>query len=80
MRPSATPSAASDKGGEAPLVGVIMGSTSDWETMGHAVEVLERFDVPHEKRVVSAHRTPEEIARYAAEVEGRGLAGNCAVA
>ena len=40
-----------------PLVGVIMGSDSDWETMRHAVEMLERFDVPHEKRVVSAHRT-----------------------
>ncbi|PLS85948.1 MAG: 5-(carboxyamino)imidazole ribonucleotide mutase [Actinobacteria bacterium] len=60
--------------GEGPLVGVIMGSTSDWETMGHAVEVLERFGVLHEKRVVSAHRTPEEMARYAAEAEGRGLA------
>lgn len=73
-RPSATPSAASDEGGEAPLVGVIMGSTSDWETMGHAVEVLERFGVAHEKRVVSAHRTPEEMARYATEAEDRGLA------
>ena len=73
-RPSAAPTAGSDGGGEAPLVGVIMGSTSDWETMGHAVEVLERFGVPHEKRVVSAHRTPEEMARYAAEAEGRGLA------
>ncbi len=67
-------SAASDEGREGPLVGVIMGSTSDWETMGHAVEVLERFGVPHEKRVVSAHRTPEEMARYASEAEGRGLA------
>ena len=67
-------SAGSDEGGEAPLVGVIMGSTSDWETMGHAVEVLERFGVSHEKRVVSAHRTPEEMARYAQEAEGRGLA------
>ena len=74
MRPSATPSAASDKGGEAPLVGVIMGSTSDWETMGHAVEVLERFGVAYEKRVVSAHRTPEEMTRYATEAEDRGLA------
>ena len=42
----------------APLVGVIMGSTSDWETMRHAVEVLEELGVPYEKRVVSAHRTP----------------------
>ena len=73
-RPSAAPSAGSVEDGEGPLVGVIMGSKSDWETMGHAVEVLERFGVPHEKRVVSAHRTPEEMARYAAEAEGRGLA------
>ena len=42
-----------------PLVGVIMGSLSDWETMQHAAQVLERFGVPHECRVVSAHRTPE---------------------
>lgn len=56
-----------------PLVGVIMGSTSDWPTMEHAVEVLERFDVPHECEVVSAHRTPEWMARYAAEAEERGL-------
>ena len=56
-----------------PLVGVIMGSDSDWETMRHAVEVLERFEVPHEKRVVSAHRTPDLMAEYAREAEGRGL-------
>ena len=73
-RSSAASSAAPGEGGDGPLVGVIMGSTSDWETMGHAVEILERFGVPHEKRVVSAHRTPEEMARYAAEAEGRGLA------
>ena len=70
--PAAAPSAG--EGGEGPLVGVIMGSTSDWETMGHTVEVLEKFGVPHERRVVSAHRTPEEMARYAREAEGRGLA------
>lgn len=56
-----------------PLVGVIMGSTSDWPTMKHAVEVLERFGVPHEHEVVSAHRTPEWMARYAGEAEERGL-------
>lgn len=56
-----------------PLVGVIMGSTSDWPTMEHAVEVLERFEVPHECEVVSAHRTPDRMARYAAEAEERGL-------
>jgi 5-(carboxyamino)imidazole ribonucleotide mutase len=56
-----------------PLVGVVMGSTSDWKTMRHAVELLEQFGVPYEKRVVSAHRTPMLLATYAAEAEGRGL-------
>jgi 5-(carboxyamino)imidazole ribonucleotide mutase len=56
-----------------PLVAVIMGSTSDWETMRHASEVLRRFDVPHECRVVSAHRTPQWMAEFAAGAEGRGL-------
>ena len=45
-----------------PLVAVIMGSTSDWDTMQHAVQVLKDFDVPHEKHVVSAHRTPVKMA------------------
>jgi 5-(carboxyamino)imidazole ribonucleotide mutase len=57
----------------APLVGVIMGSKSDWETMRHADEVLNAFEVPHECRVVSAHRTPEWMAQYASEAEGRGI-------
>ena len=56
-----------------PLVGVIMGSASDWETMRHADEVLNGFDVPHECRVVSAHRTPQWMADYAATAEARGL-------
>jgi 5-(carboxyamino)imidazole ribonucleotide mutase len=56
-----------------PLVGVIMGSSSDWETMKHAVEILEQFDVPHERRVVSAHRTPLWMAEYAGSAEARGL-------
>ncbi|MCC7419799.1 MAG: 5-(carboxyamino)imidazole ribonucleotide mutase [Planctomycetaceae bacterium] len=56
-----------------PLVGVIMGSRSDWETMKHASELLTRFDVPHECRVVSAHRTPDWMAEYAKAAEGRGL-------
>jgi 5-(carboxyamino)imidazole ribonucleotide mutase len=56
-----------------PLVAVIMGSSSDWETMRHAVEVLERFDVPHERHVVSAHRTPLWMAEFAAAAEGRGI-------
>src|SRR5688500_15460472 len=56
-----------------PQVGVIMGSKSDWETMRHAAELLEQFGVPHECRVVSAHRTPQWMCEYAAEAEGRGL-------
>jgi 5-(carboxyamino)imidazole ribonucleotide mutase len=56
-----------------PLVAVIMGSTSDWETMRHAVEALERFDVPYEKHVVSAHRTPVWMAEFAQEAETRGI-------
>lgn len=56
-----------------PLVAVIMGSTSDWETMRHAAETLESFGVPHECRVVSAHRTPQWMAEFASEAEGRGL-------
>jgi len=58
---------------EKPLVGVIVGSTSDWETLKHAAEVLAQFGVPHERRVVSAHRTPEDMAEYARTAEGRGL-------
>jgi 5-(carboxyamino)imidazole ribonucleotide mutase len=56
-----------------PLVGVIMGSKSDWETMRHAAETLEGFDVPYEKRIVSAHRTPNLLAEYASTAESRGL-------
>jgi 5-(carboxyamino)imidazole ribonucleotide mutase len=56
-----------------PLVGVIMGSRSDWDTMRHAVEMLTELDVPHEVRVVSAHRTPDLLWSYAAEAEERGL-------
>jgi 5-(carboxyamino)imidazole ribonucleotide mutase len=56
-----------------PLVGVVMGSKSDWETMGHAVALLEEFGVPCEYRVVSAHRMPEAMATYAKEAESRGL-------
>jgi 5-(carboxyamino)imidazole ribonucleotide mutase len=55
------------------IVGVIMGSTSDWDTMKHAADVLASFNVPHECRVVSAHRTPAWMAEYAADAETRGL-------
>jgi len=57
----------------APLVGVIMGSQSDWETMSHACETLRTLAVPFESRVVSAHRTPDLLFEYAATAEGRGL-------
>ena len=58
---------------EAPLVGIVMGSISDWETMRPAAEILQEFGVPHEVRVVSAHRTPNEMVAYAAKAQGRGL-------
>ncbi|MBN2646381.1 MAG: 5-(carboxyamino)imidazole ribonucleotide mutase [Thiotrichales bacterium] len=57
----------------APLVGVIMGSKSDWPTMQHAVEMLELFGVAHEVQVVSAHRTPDLMFQYAEQAEARGL-------
>jgi 5-(carboxyamino)imidazole ribonucleotide mutase len=58
---------------DAPLVGIIMGSRSDWETMAHAAETLERLGISHETRVVSAHRTPDLLFEYAAGAEARGL-------
>src|SRR5215471_14269712 len=60
-------------GGPKPLVGIIMGSTSDWETMQHAAQALEELGVPHETRVVSAHRTPDLLFEYASSAERRGL-------
>jgi 5-(carboxyamino)imidazole ribonucleotide mutase len=59
--------------GPAPLVGVIMGSRSDWETMRHAADVLERLEIPYERRVVSAHRTPDLLFEYASSARERGL-------
>jgi len=56
-----------------PLVGIVMGSKSDWETMRHAAETLSELGIPHENRVVSAHRTPDLLFEYAASAEGRGL-------
>ena len=56
-----------------PLVGIIMGSTSDWETMAHAAETLQSLGVPFEVRVVSAHRTPDLLFEYASTAEARGL-------
>jgi 5-(carboxyamino)imidazole ribonucleotide mutase len=56
-----------------PKAAVIMGSQSDWETMRHAAEVLDRFGVDHEKRIVSAHRTPDLMRDFAREAESRGI-------
>ncbi len=56
-----------------PLVGIIMGSQSDWPTLRHAAETLARLDVAHETRIVSAHRTPDRLAAYARAAKGRGL-------
>ena len=56
-----------------PVVGVVMGSSSDWDTMQHAVQVLQQFGVAHEARVVSAHRMPDELFAYAEGAEARGL-------
>jgi phosphoribosylcarboxyaminoimidazole (NCAIR) mutase len=63
-----------------PVVGVVMGSDSDWETMQHAARRLEELGLPFETRVVSAHRTPDLLFRYAEEAAGRGakkLGGGC---
>ncbi len=59
--------------GAAPLVGIVMGSRSDWETLQHAAATLDALGVPHEVRVVSAHRTPDLLFEYAAGAEARGL-------
>ncbi|MCU0891653.1 MAG: 5-(carboxyamino)imidazole ribonucleotide mutase [Sandarakinorhabdus sp.] len=60
-------------GETAPQVGIIMGSQSDWQTMGHAASMLEQLGVPHEVRIVSAHRTPDRLYDYARAAAGRGL-------
>jgi len=61
------------KSHSSPLVGVIMGSKSDWETLRHADELLTQLEVPHECRIVSAHRTPMWLTEYASQAEARGL-------
>ncbi|MEK9965863.1 MAG: 5-(carboxyamino)imidazole ribonucleotide mutase [Alphaproteobacteria bacterium] len=58
---------------DAPLVGIIMGSQSDWETMRNAAETLDALGVAHEVRIVSAHRTPDRMSDYAKQARGRGL-------
>src|SRR5215469_3124814 len=60
-------------GSDPPLVGIVMGSRSDWETMRHAAETLDRLAIPHETRIVSAHRTPRRLVEYAEGARGRGL-------
>ena len=67
--PNSTPSAA----GAQPLVGIIMGSQSDWTTMKHAADTLAALGVPHEVRIVSAHRTPHRLVEYATTAKARGL-------
>jgi 5-(carboxyamino)imidazole ribonucleotide mutase len=59
--------------GAGPLVGIIMGSQSDWETMRHAAETLDRLGIAHEARIVSAHRTPDRLYEYAHKAQARGL-------
>ena len=56
-----------------PLIGIIMGSKSDWETMSHAADTLDGLGIPYEVRIVSAHRTPDLLFEYASGAEGRGL-------
>ncbi len=75
-RPRVSPSprrrVSGSRGAAAPLVAVIMGSKSDWETMRHTDEMLTRFGVPHECRVISAHRTPELASAFASNAQARG--------
>src|SRR4051812_35825982 len=56
-----------------PLVGILMGSQSDWETMKHTAQTLRKFDIPYEAKVMSAHRTPDLVLEYAAGAEERGM-------
>ena len=58
---------------KAALVGVVMGSSSDWDTMQHAVQILQQFGVPHKAEVISAHRMPDDLFAYAEQAQGNGL-------
>lgn len=60
-------------GDSTPHIGIVMGSQSDWDTMAHAVRILEQFDIAHEVQIVSAHRTPDRLVRYASSAAERGL-------
>lgn len=64
-----------DSGGNAPVVGIIMGSSSDWDIMKHAASILDEFQIAHEMRVVSAHRMPHDMVEYGANAAERGLRG-----
>jgi len=63
----------SQNNAQTPLVGVVMGSSSDWDVMQHAVAILKEFDIPHEAQVVSAHRMPDQMFAYAEQARARGL-------
>ena len=63
----------SESNAQAPVVGVVMGSSSDWDVMQHAVAILKEFGIPHEAQVVSAHRMPDQMFDYAEKARGRGL-------
>jgi 5-(carboxyamino)imidazole ribonucleotide mutase len=63
----------SENNAQAPVVGVVMGSSSDWDVMQHAVAILKEFGIPHEAQVVSAHRMPDQMFDYAEKARGRGL-------
>ncbi len=67
------PQKAKQKTHKAPIVAIIMGSQSDWETMQHAANVLDAFAVPHDTRIVSAHRTPDRLYRFAKEAADQGI-------
>ncbi len=68
-----TTTSKSTKPAAKPVIGVVMGSSSDWETMQHAVQILTQFGIAHEAQVVSAHRMPDELFAYAEAASGRGL-------
>ena len=72
-KPQASPNSPVQPGAAAPRVGVVMGSASDWDTMQHAVQLLQEFGVAHEARVLSAHRMPDALFAYAEQAAGRGL-------
>ncbi len=72
-RKKSKPRTAKSKPNNRPLVGVIMGSTSDWETLENAAKTLAELGIPHERRVVSAHRTPDLLFEYASSAEKRGI-------